>query len=291
MEFARQVFVDAKIPDRIKLVFTDYPGDDEWPYPKRAEDLGEREAETMILSQYDINAFWGPRPETPEGLAIRFVRLTSLLGRVDPSFGNWIWCGGQPEPILFDVVRTSLATKISESVARGDDGEPEPVYGYGFGILNSLTTTPRSLSLRIHAGSQAKASFYSNTAYIGTARKMAPDPAIVAYPIFKAALLALCECFDVTFCNAYPKDVMNIWPVNQKFRLGWMTYVSPRFAPLVTPPKSAIVEYCPSGALFMAATDETFVTANPKHLAVARDIEAAIAPLNALPWPLDAEPQ
>jgi hypothetical protein len=40
----------------------------------------------------------------------------------------------------------------------------------------------------------------------------------------------------------------------------------------------------------MAATNETFITANPQHLAVARDIEAALAPVNALPWPLDAAP-
>jgi hypothetical protein len=56
------------------------------------------------------------------------------------------------------------------------------------------------------------------------------------------------------------------------------------------PPKTAIVEYRPNGGLLMAATDETFITANPRHLAVAHDIEAAIAPLNALPWPPDAEP-
>ena len=39
----------------------------------------------------------------------------------------------------------------------------------------------------------------------------------------------------------------------------------------------------------MAATDETFITSNPQHLVVARDIEAALALLNALSWPLDEE--
>jgi len=51
-----------------------------------------------------------------------------------------------------------------------------------------------------------------------------------------------------------------------------MNYVSPRFAPLITPPTTAIVEYQPNGGLFMAATDETFVASNPQHLAVAHDI-------------------
>jgi Immunity protein 52 len=56
-------------------------------------------------------------------------------------------------------------------------------------------------------------------------------------------------------------------------------------APLITPPAAAIVERQPDGGLLMAATDEPFDTSNPAHLAVANDILAAVAPLNALPWP------
>jgi hypothetical protein len=61
----------------------------------------------------------------------------------------------------------------------------------------------------------------------------------------------------------------------------WISYIGPRYAHLVTPPQSAVVERRPDGGLLMAATDETFVTANPAHLAAARDIEAAVAPFNA----------
>jgi hypothetical protein len=251
--------------------------------------MGEGETKEMNLSQYIINAFWGPRRETPEELAITFDRLIDRLARIDPVFGNWIWWRRQPKPIAFASIRSRLAEKIALAVTRGDDGEPEPVYGYGFGTINSLLTTARSIGLRIRGGSWAKGSFYSNTAHIETGWRVEPDPAIVTYPIFRAALLALAECCDVTFVSAYPWDLHDLWPNGLKFRFGWIHYVSPRFAPLVTPPHTAIVEYRPNGGLFMAATDETFITANPKHLAVARDIEAAIAPLNALPWPLDDE--
>jgi hypothetical protein len=96
------------------------------------------------------------------------------------------------------------------------------------------------------------------------------------------------DAFDVTFCNAYPCALMRLWK-GVHFRPGWINYISPRFAHLVTPPSSAIVEYQQNGGLLMAATDETFVTSNPQHMAVARDIEAALAPLNALPWPVETE--
>lgn len=63
--------------------------------------------------------------------------------------------------------------------------------------------------------------------------------------------------------------------------------LSSRLAPRVTPPASAIVEHRPNGGLFLAATDEIFETANPKHLAVSRAIEAALRPLNELAFPID----
>jgi Immunity protein 52 len=146
------------------------------------------------------------------------------------------------------------------------------------------------MSVFIEGGSPVVGPYYSNNASIKTSWHVEPDPGIVTFPIFRAALLALSESFDVTFCSAYPYDLMEL-RTKQHFHFGWMNYISPRFAPMITPPKSAIVEYRPNGALFMAATDETFITVNPRHLAVARDIDAAMAPLYALPWPLDAEPE
>ena len=39
---------------------------------------------------------------------------------------------------------------------------------------------------------------------IGTGYQVVPEPTIIAYPAFKAALLALVESFDATYCTAYP---------------------------------------------------------------------------------------
>jgi hypothetical protein len=242
------------------------------------------------ITRYYIFGFWGPRRETPEALACRFNRLIDRLALIDSAFSNWFWFGGKKPPVSFASIRNQLAAQIAMAVIRGDDGEPEPISGYRFGLLNSLEDTPRLLDLSVHAGSwYISQSIYSNTIDLGTDWPLPPDPAIVTYRIFKPALLALAETFETAFCAAFPNDLMKFWLLEQKFRPGWINYVAPRFAPLVTPPRSAIVEYRPDGGLLMSATDETFVTSNPQHLAVARDIETALAPLNALPWPPDAE--
>jgi hypothetical protein len=45
-----------------------------------------------------------------------------------------------------------------------------------------------------------------------------------------------------------------------------------------------IVERLANGGLLMLATTQTFDVENPVHMAAARAMAAAIAPLNALPW-------
>jgi hypothetical protein len=241
----------------------------------------------MTLSPYSILGYWGPRRESAEAVAIRFNRLLDQLRVLHPAFGNWIWHGDNKNPIAFAAVQDHLAENIAATVRR-DDGVAVPVQGFRFGVLNSLNTTPKSLGVDVHAGSWLSYSVWSNTAGIKTARRMEPDATIVAYNTFKAALVELAESFEITFCIAIPSDLMELWQNGQKFQFGWINYISPRFAPLIKPPQSAIVEYRPNGGLLMSATNETFITANPQHLAVAREIEAALAPLNALPWPPDA---
>ncbi len=172
---------------------------------------------------------------------------------------------------------------------RHEDGDPNPILGYSFSVLNSRLTNPKSLRIGVHAGSWRNYSVWSNTAQIETAFRMEPDPTIVTYQTFKTVLIEFAEAFEMTFCIATPDALKKFWSEGPHFHFGWMNYVAPRFAPLITPPPSAIVEYRPNGGLLMSATNETFITANPQHLAVAREIEAALAPLNALPWPPDAE--
>jgi len=110
-------------------------------------------------------------------------------------------------------------------------------------------------------------------------------------PAFKAALLALVESFDATYCSAYPQQIMDFWDPSRHLRIAWMSYVSPRFASLITPPPSAVAERTAQGGLLITATEETFRVDNPAHLAAAHDILKALAPFEALPWPPDATPE
>jgi hypothetical protein len=238
---------------------------------------------------YAIHASWGPRADTPEVIAPRLIACVDRLKLIHPAYDNWIFSLDR-KPKKFDALRADLPAAIATRVVRGDDGDPEPIYGYWASVINSMRDGPLSLSLKVKAGAQAPSQYFSNFAQIKTGYNVVPDPTIIAYPAFKAALLALVESFDATYCSAYPLRLLNLSDKSRHLRLAWMSYVSPRFARLITPPPSAIVERTAQGGLLMAATEETLSVDNPNHLAAAAEILKALAPFEALPWPPDAQP-
>jgi hypothetical protein len=236
---------------------------------------------------FHIEAQWGPRRETPASLAVRVAGLIERLRGIDPILTHWYtWVNGtKAEPVNFDPV--SLAEEIASGVSRDDLGESEPIGGYYFSALNNKKGDPgpRGLMLLVHGGSLGQ-----NFVGVDTDFGVTPDPDIVTYPIFKAVTLAIGETFDPVWAYAFPSSLNDLLVEVPRGRgpmlgLSWMTYISPRLSRLVTPPLSAIIERRRDGGLLMAATEETFSTSNPAHLAVANDILAAVAPINALGWP------
>lgn len=116
---------------------------------------------------------------------------------------------------------------------------------------------------------------------------------MINFRAFRAALLVLVKTWNATWAYARPYALDDLLPSFEKkratpsFHGGWITYLAAPFAAKIAPPHSAIYEQV-TGGLLMTATQETFRVDNPAHVAVARDIDAALAPLNALPWPPDA---
>jgi hypothetical protein len=240
---------------------------------------------------YSIYASWGPRAEPPEAIAPHYLACIDRLKQVHPAYDNWIF-NLKGKPKKFDALREKLAEAVAANVDRAENGKPTPIYGYWATVTNTMNKAhPRSLALRVNAGAWVNRGYFCNSAMIKTGDNVVPDPSIIAYPAFKAALLALVESFDATYCSAYPLQIMDLWSQETNVYLGWMSYVAPRFASLITPPPTAIAERTSQGGLLLSATQDTFRVDNPAHLAAAQDILKALAPFEALPWPPDATPE
>jgi hypothetical protein len=270
-----------------------------------------------LKSGFLISSYWGPRPEAPAQIAARCRIMLGRLAAVSPKFSGWTFIGRTQHPgrqsgraaspleryarrsytIAADhLTGDALARLVEAGLDRDDDGSvPNPEFGYSFSAFARSRTDPDGLSLRIHAGCWTRLRFLTNTVHIETRPLCDENQAWLTLSVLKAAMLAVAAAWDVTWAAVYPAELIELWPPaytkpRPTFNLAWVTYLSPRFAPMVTPPASAIVELTPQGGIVMIATKDRFDVTNPAHLAAAREIEAAIAPVNALPWPPDATP-
>ncbi|HXP30175.1 MAG TPA: Imm52 family immunity protein [Stellaceae bacterium] len=237
---------------------------------------------------------WGPRADTPERLAPRFLRTLAALSESEPDFTNWHIGHTKHTPLA-----AASFDDVVKFVADGNDlegtGAVFPKEGYWFSTTSFPPNKARRVLLRFHAGCTIPANLFINTAALETGPLCAENASLITLSVLKPALLVLASLWEPMWCGLAPWSVHDFQPKrgpHQRPRFGveWVTYLSPRFAPLVTPPRTAITEYLPNGALLMIATEDRFTVDNPEHLATARDIEAALAPVNALPWPPDGDP-
>jgi hypothetical protein len=241
---------------------------------------------------FSATATWGSRREGPEDLAERWIKLITRLQALNPVFADWYyWLNKVPfeesPTVAFKPNKLQIKEFVESYVGTNDDdGSPQPLYGYHGFMCTNESDSPRSFSARISAGTGGPYCF--NTAVVGTdccpLEGIAPDPRVVTYTVFKGIVLALADAFEPACARACPVSIFNFWPRRDSsapaIELAWITYAGPRYAHLITPPSTAIVEYQSDGGLLMAATSETFDVSNPTHMAVARDIEAAAAPFN-----------
>jgi hypothetical protein len=233
---------------------------------------------------YFITANWEARAETPDEIAARFLRLIDSLKEIDPVFS--LWTCGRKRPEKLEEVRDRYAVEIAAAVVRDDWKKPLPQLGYSFGVLTRDTPKDRSFYLRCKAGSFVKDVFgnrvtLSTNAVIGSR----PAPDIVSYRVFRPALLAIVDAWDPVIAGAKSHPLVRSDESRSYFSLAWIKYLCPWLAQKITPPSTVLAEHLPNGGLLMTATTETFDVDNSAHVAAARDMAAAMAPLDRLPWP------
>lgn len=234
--------------------------------------------------EYFIRAAWGSRLETPDEIAARFLRFIDELTKIDSLFA--LWTSGAKGPRKLETIRDRFAEHVAMNIARDDYNEPEPESGYSIGAYTRGQPDPLTFAVRVFAGSYLPIDIVQNDAVLETGSRSHPDPRAISYRLFKAAMVAMIEIWDPVESTALSYDLLNVIDRSggRYFHETWMQYVQAPLAGLITPPASAIVERLSTGGLLMIATEETFDTNNPAHMAVARDIAKATAVLNALPF-------
>jgi hypothetical protein len=242
------------------------------------------EVKTTDSKDYYIRASWEARAETPDELAARFLRMIDALKQIDPVFSRWS-CGRTRHLVEFENVRDRYAEEIAAGLARSDWGEPTPVYGYSFGAVTRDTPRDRFFAATCNAGGTARSPFSNAVTFTTSSNKAMLDPNVVGYRVFRPALLAIVDAWEPAHAAAYSQQLIQRYGGDSYFSPAWIQYLCPWLAEKITPPSTVLSEYLPGGGLLMTATTETFDVDNPAHLKAAQDMAAAMAPLDALPWP------
>jgi hypothetical protein len=242
------------------------------------------EIKTTPGNDYYIRAEWEARPEAPQAIAARCLRTFDSLSAVDALFGFWTCGATQPNDL--ERVRDRYAEEVEAGVSRDGRREPQPEYGYWCGGYTRDKPESRTFVLRCRAGASIKTDF-PNDATLETCSfgGTEPDPDVVTHRIFRAAMLAIVDAWEPVKAGAYSSLLNDLDEGDTYFPRPWIQYLCPWLARQIAPPASALVERLPNGGLLMSAATETFDVDNPKHMSVAGDIAAAMAPLDRLPWP------
>jgi hypothetical protein len=254
-----------------------------------------------INFDYLIRSSLPSAPEHPDLLGEKFVDTLDALSSIDPIiFADWqVMDFPKKDSLPLAKARSCIGTIIEENVTRDDFRRPEPYYGYSAVAYTSSAIKSRRVKLRIKAGGKSKGDTWLQTGDW----QVLPDPAIVTYPLFKAALLAVnaiwppiwaCACAfrsnTVRVPETYPGGVqgyrLESLPMvpndptfeDSVFHIPWIAYLSAPLATGITLPREITTERTPDGGLLMIATTDRLDPENPEHLWRARLIlEAMLA--------------
>jgi hypothetical protein len=249
---------------------------------------------TQTGYRYIIRSEWGGRTEAPAAVGTRFLKTLAALSDLDPIFSEWeIFDAYNMSSISVSTAQSRMAAIIEDNVVRDDHGKPLPSsYGYYGAARAGRFKDPRSALFEIEAGGK----------YLGSARlkfgdyNFLPDPAIITYPLFKTALLALNASWLAPWACAQaissstvkvPIDLGGVQATRidsaplvpggpafpeSIFQIPWIAYLSADLARGLKLTPEMLTERTSDGGLLMSATTERFEPGNPEHLRRARII-------------------
>lgn len=213
----------------------------------------------MSAIHYYVRAAWDGRREPIEVIARTFLQCLGDLEKIDPRLGDWgVGVPDGVEPL--DAHRADLAALVRSNVVEDDAGEPDPEEGYLCYAINLFSRhagrRPDTATLLVNAGGAwtGNFNFEVGNAYVP------PDPSLVTYPIYKAALLALVAAWRPPWASAQ----CSVWGSGMQpapddptfpysgFQFPWIGYLAAEQARGVDPPAGLTVERTPDGGLLVS---------------------------------------
>jgi hypothetical protein len=233
----------------------------------------EEEMNTSAF-KYSVRLPFASRPISPEWLGSKFLATLDALTQIDSNtFPDWE-VGDLPamKGYPLAVARSRIAEIIDHNVSRDDLGRPRAKSGYT--AMAHTTIDARSHRMRLSVRT------WLGDVWLNAGDEMmAPDPVIVTYPLFRAALLAInaiwqqhwacVQAFRVDYDQVplYPDAAL--FPYS-RFHIPWIAYLGPSLLSGTVSSADIKRGNTPDGGLLMTATEDRLDPTNPEHLRRAR---------------------
>ncbi len=212
-------------------------------------------------------------PKTPAAIGTMFLKTLDSLSQIGPVLDEWDVVDLQRSSSSpLGSTRPRISTLIESNVYREDRGDARPDKGYSVGAITETPLDSRRMHLLVmNAGGKSEGDLKLEAGHIG----VPPDPAVVTYPIFKAALLAINSLWSPGWSNvcAFELDYQKapivpgapLFPYSV-FHMSWFAYLSAPRTEGVRLPADIRTERTPDGGLLMIAVEERLDPTNPEHL-------------------------
>jgi Immunity protein 52 len=230
---------------------------------------------TTLQFDYNIRFDFPRQPESAAAVAEKFLKTLDSLSSIDALFTDWriIDPHGRSSRPLAEV-RPQVPAIVARNVVRDEEG-PSPEEGYHASASVGIFEDPRSAGFSVRAG--GKLDNYGKLEF-GSWR-VTPDPAIVIYPRYRAALLAInaqwrpiWACATVFNMDYYESPLVPGAPLfpNTRYHIPWIGYLSAPLATALQLPADIRSERTPDGGVLLTATEERLDPTDPEHLRRAR---------------------
>jgi hypothetical protein len=244
----------------------------------------------MHPESYELWAVWSNREETAEQCAGRLAATFTGWAEAHDIFSHWNrqgWTRAEADaPFCAMPPRIDELRIIFEKGRAHKDVPriPWPEMGYSVAAWNG-SDAPRDASFHVMPGTYKNNRIFPNSFALHLPKPAPETTDVLNTPVLRKVLLSTVLAWEPAWASvtsrSYSKRFHDRAPVQPfpLFRSGWMTYLSAPYVRRVTPPASAIVEDTENGGMLLLSTNETFTVDNPKHVAVADEIQDALAPL------------
>ena len=241
---------------------------------------------------YFIRSGWPERSDEPAAIGAKFLETLDTLTDIDPIFATWkVFDARDASSLPLAQARSRITVIVENNVSRDDFGKPSFIPSYYISARAGEFKDPRSVSFTVKAGGR-----YENGTKLEFGEyDVAPDLAIITYPLFKAALLAINAIWQAPWaCAQAFRSGAILVPTTEFggvpgfridsvpqvpsepafpysiFHIPWIAYLSPDLGGGLKVTPEILTEHMPDGGLLMSVTTERFDPSNAEHLRRAR---------------------